>query len=134
MTQRARSASSGMRKQIRPSWKVRFGAHAAQRWARHQLEEHAVPLGLGALTVGVLAAALLPISTSGERQAPSESSTRQPRREAHARGKPQSREAASTKTEANDERPRDAGRRQGASRPRKPSSRRESSSGSVESS
>ncbi|WXH32867.1 hypothetical protein WA016_06864 [Myxococcus stipitatus] len=118
MTRRARGASSSMRKQIRPSWKVSVGARVAQRWARHQLKEHAVPLGLSALTVGVLAAALLPIPTSGERHTPSEPSTRQPQKEArtrskaHARGgKPQTREAASTKSEAHGERPRDARRR-----------------------
>jgi hypothetical protein len=68
ITRRGRAAIAGLRERIPSASQLRAGASEAGTWAKDQLGEHAVALGVGALTAGVVAASLLPSST-GERRA-----------------------------------------------------------------
>ena len=156
MAQRGRDAIASLRERVPSGEQIRAGANDARVWASNQLEEHAVALGVSALTAGVIAAALLPTS-SGERrvvalgrqlrplagtarqritqagatpQAPSAPSERPSRKEARTRGKPQRREAAAAPSEERGERPQGARRSQRARKPTRGASLRRTSASS----
>lgn len=135
---RGRDAVVGLRERVPSGAQLRTGAAEARDWAADQLGEHAMAVGLGVLTAGVVAAALLPTSagerralalaarksrslgravTVGRQLAPLAQAARE--RMAHAGGPPEAEEAREAEEAPEERRPRKEARARARPQPRK---------------